>query len=374
VDDASTYADTISPGEQSEVFKYSVSTPQKYLTFSLNFPVSALEMAIYRPDGSIYGTYLTDNPPALINIRDPEIGDWGYSIRAVEVPYANYPFAVGMGTRAEALPEVEENHFDDMTAPSTQVLVDPPIPNGNGLWYTVPVTVNFSATDNPGGIGVSSTRYTLNNAAGFLTFSEPFLLTNEGSTTITYYSVDGLANEEIQQSTIIHLDLTPPIINAALQPPTDPSGWYNLSTGAPTIKFSCQDGVSGLAPDACPGSHAFGEGLGQSYSTTVTDIAGNSNTSGVTGVNVDLTQPTLHPIIPSTPILVNSKVSITPGATDSLSGIASQHCESPDTSSVGNKSVLCTVVDQAGNTVSQRVNYIVIYRTISLPLIIDTIH
>src|SRR5207248_10523790 len=87
----------------------------------------------------------------------------------------------------------------------------------------------------------------------------------------------------------------------SLTPAAASTGWYNIGTGAPTVSLNCSDpngqnGTpgSGLSTGACPASHPFGEGADQSYSASVSDVAGNSSSGGVSHVNIDLTAPVLN--------------------------------------------------------------------------------
>jgi hypothetical protein len=40
-------------------------------------------------------------------------------------------------------------------------------------------------------------------------------------------------------------------------------GWWNVSTGAPTASFSCNDNTAGV--ESCEGPHIFGNGENQSF-------------------------------------------------------------------------------------------------------------
>lgn len=72
---------------------------------------------------------------------------------------------------------------------------------------------------------------------------------------------------------------------------------------------------------------------------------------------LDNTPPTLNPVVTPNPILLNTSATVTSGAADTGSGLASQSCGALVTTSVGRKSVTCTATDKAGNTNSATVNY-----------------
>jgi len=90
----------------------------------------------------------------------------------------------------------------------------------------------------------------------------------------------------------------------------------------------------------------------------VMDAAGNtSEASNVVTVQIDKTAPTLNPQLSSNLVVLGGTATLTSGAADALSGLASQSCTSLDTSSVGAKSVSCTATDNAGNTATASVSY-----------------
>jgi hypothetical protein len=81
----------------------------------------------------------------------------------------------------------------------------------------------------------------------------------------------------------------------------------------------------------------------------------------VVTVKIDKTKPTLSPVVSPNPVLLNGAATVTSGAADALSGLASQSCDALVTSSVGAKSVNCTATDNAGNTNTVSASYQVIY-------------
>lgn len=212
---------TIDPGEETGIFQFFVNSAKRLLSIVLGFPGSSLEITVYKPDGSIYGVYQTDEPPLLVTIPDPEEGEWGYSIRAIEVPYDDYPYVVSIGSREEVLlhagtiyeSDSFEGYTGDITPPSTSIIANPSLPNGNNGWYVSPVEISFSSSDNAGGVGVAATRYSLDGGKNYITYTEPFSIATEGVNVITYYSVDGLGNKETEQTHTFNIDLTPPIVS-----------------------------------------------------------------------------------------------------------------------------------------------------------------
>jgi hypothetical protein len=161
----------------------------------------------------------------------------------------------------------------------------------------------------------------------------------------------------------IDVDLTPPSIAASLTPETDAvTGWWNAETGAPTVSFSCSDATSGLAAPGCPGAHPFGEGTGQSWSGTVSDLAGNGATAGVTGVDVDLTAPSVSAAVTPNPDAATGWWNAATGTPtvaytcgDGGSGLAT--CSAPFTFGEGaDQGATGTALDIAGNSSSASVS------------------
>jgi uncharacterized protein YjbJ (UPF0337 family) len=164
----------------------------------------------------------------------------------------------------------------------------------------------------------------------------------------------------------IKLDKTPPSMTAAVSTSPNANGWYN---GPVTVHFTCSDFLSGLAPTACPADAILKEGANQLVSGTVTDLAGNSATASLSGINIDLTPPSLtasatsngSPYVPSS--WTNHDVTVAFSCTDDLSGVAS--ASGPTTLAVegANQSVTGTCTDKAGNAARTTVGGVDIDKT-----------
>ena len=63
------------------------------------------------------------------------------------------------------------------------------------------------------------------------------------------------------------------------------------------------------------------EGANQSVAGNCTDNAGNSVSDTQSGINIDLTAPTLSPTVSPNPVLLNGSATASPNASDTLSGI-----------------------------------------------------
>ena len=77
---------------------------------------------------------------------------------------------------------------------------------------------------------------------------------------------------------------------------------------------------------------------------------------------LDTDGPSLAPTLSPATILLNGAATASPNATDAASGVASESCDVPDTSTAGAHTVSCTATDLAGNTTTVDVPYVVQYR------------
>lgn len=118
----------------------------------------------------------------------------------------------GNGTVDVSLaPKLNGTIIPDTTPPTTAINLSG-IPGSNG-WYRSDVTVTLSAIDAES--GVASTHFSLN---GIATTGNSFILTEEGTHSLTFYSVDVAGNEEVATTTTIKIDKTAPeaVINSSI--------------------------------------------------------------------------------------------------------------------------------------------------------------
>ncbi len=106
---------------------------------------------------------------------------------------------------------------DAVTVPSEPGDALPPVTQislsgtqGQHDWYTSVVTVTLTAQDEVGGSGVRQTQYSLDNGISWTTYSQPFILANEGALTLQYRSVDQAGNQEVIQMQSVQIDTTSP--------------------------------------------------------------------------------------------------------------------------------------------------------------------
>jgi pectin methylesterase-like acyl-CoA thioesterase len=240
----------------------------------------------------------------------------------------------------------------DKTAPSIGD-VTRTAPNANG-WNNADVVASYTATDAGSGFDSGST---LNDS---VTFS------NEGAGQSQTIEVADLAGNTASQTVgDVNIDKTAPTIDAARVTQANAAGWNNTDVLA---GYNASDATSGLAASSpAQGAYTFtAEGLGQSHTFTVEDLAGNSSSATVGDVNIDKTAPTVNVVRPAEGgfYKVGESVLADFACSDNLSGNAT--CEgtvagaSPlDTATVGAKTFTVNTSDEAGNQVSKTINYTV---------------
>jgi galactose oxidase-like protein/Kelch motif protein len=239
----------------------------------------------------------------------------------------------------------------DKTAPSISAQRDTPA-NANG-WNNSDVLSSYSASDGLSGLDSPAT--------GGFTF------TGEGaSLSHTFTVVDKAGNSASATVSGVKIDRTAPSINADRTPAANGNGWNNSNV---TATYNASDALAGLdGASPATGSHLFSaEAAGQSFTFTVTDLAGNSASATISNVNIDKTAPSIsaqRDTAPNANGWNNTDVSSSYNASDALSGL-----ESPATGTFtftvegNNLSHTFTVVDLAGNSASATVGGVKIDKT-----------
>lgn len=255
-------------------------------------------------------------------------------------------------TQTVTVPEIKI----DATAPTLTHTLDPESSNGNSGWYTSPAAVAFTANDPTGGSGLNTGSV-----------PQDYSISVDGTHPETTYSVRDMAGNV--GTTIVpevKLDQTKPEISGHATTSPNANGWYNDDV---TIRYDFSDVTSKISGGLSTMEKTIStEGPNQSSSHTVSDVAGNSETATVSGINIDKTKPVITinlPVeVPS--YKLNEVVLADWSATDALSGLSSSSGTvasglTLDTSSIGSKTFTVTATDFAGNTETKTVNYSVIY-------------
>jgi hypothetical protein len=192
------------------------------------------------------------------------------------------------------------------------------LPNGAG-WYKTAVTLDWTCADvGPSGLLDSCPATTVLSDEGRNQVASLGPISDNAGNTVSATS-----------SPAVNIDKSPPTVSAATAAtPVNVSGvdWFKDSV---TFQWTANDPVladgsagSG-AGAAVPASSTFNTtASGQSASATATDLAGNTGTGHLTGVNVDASVPTVGIVCPTT-VLLDGSASATWSATDTGSGLAS---------------------------------------------------
>ncbi len=236
----------------------------------------------------------------------------------------------------------------DKSAPTITASQAPPA-NGAG-WNNGNVTVSFTCSD---------------SLSGIASCTSPQSVTSEGaSQTVSGTAVDNAGNTALAAATV-SIDKTPPGIVGSLNGTPNSFGWFDAPVAA---SFACSDALSGVA--SCSGGASFGEGANQSAVGTATDVAGNTATTSVGPVNVDLTKPTITATpdrAPDSGGVYTGPVTIHFTCTDALSGIAPGACPADVVvSSDGMTTVSGSTTDRAGNTAATAATITVTVQSVRL--------
>jgi hypothetical protein len=131
--------------------------------------------------------------------------------------------------------------YVDATPPVTTATLAPAL-NAAG-WVNTNVTVTLSAVDNPGGSGVASISYSATGAQTIpaTTYSAPFVLSTEGTTTLHFGAVDIAGNVETTKTQAVGIDRTNP--TGSITAPATGS----IISGVTTIRSNSADALSGVA-------------------------------------------------------------------------------------------------------------------------------
>jgi hypothetical protein len=129
------------------------------------------------------------------------------------------------------------------------------------------------------------------------------------------------------------------------------------SRSAVTVTFACTSGVS---VTTCPETEVVTETTVDGYTVVgiMVDELGRSATARIL-VRVDGVAPELAPTVTPFTVEIGGTATAEANATDAGSGVASESCTQPDTSTEGSRTVECTATDVAGNTATATAGYTV---------------
>jgi len=113
---------------------------------------------------------------------------------------------------------------------------------GNSDWYISEVNVSLSATDD---VSISNTFYS-DDGMNWLDYSGKFTISDEGTHSIYYYSMDSLGNTESTKSITLKIDLSPPVTELRIDGSVEnESITYVMASSV--FHLNASDEISGLA-------------------------------------------------------------------------------------------------------------------------------
>lgn len=244
------------------------------------------------------------------------------------------------GNTAEAIPTTVNV---DTVDPAIEYTLSPAKFDGLNGWYITDagVVVDFTCTDGGSGVAGCPADRTLRDGA---------------NQSVTGTATDKAGNTTTVTTTAVNIDSIDPTIGYTLSPAAaNDAGWYATDV---IVDFRCLDAGSGIA--TCVGDQILVEGENQSVTGTATDVAGNTATTTVSGLNIDTTAPTVALVggPAGSYYYGNDPAAPTCAAADALSGLASCVVTGGGTA-VGDHSYTATATDEAGNTSTSTLAYIV---------------
>jgi O-glycosyl hydrolase len=153
---------------------------------------------------------------------------------------------------------------------------------GRSDWYRTPVDVTMTGEDE--GTGLQHTYYQLNG--GMVTEGTTVSITDEGESSLSYWSVDNAGNVEEARTITVKIDLTAPVISFSAQD----GAVYGIDRFV-TIGCLAEDALSGIVSKDCGESSAAAHELGvgtHTFTASAEDAAGNAASQSITvAVTVD---------------------------------------------------------------------------------------
>jgi hypothetical protein len=222
----------------------------------------------------------------------------------------------------------------------------------SGTWTNQNVTVRFTCSDALSGIAQGAC---------------PDPVTVSSNTAVSGQSIsdsvsDRAGNSATSNAVVVKVDKTKPTITANAG--SYDGNWTNQNV---TVSFECGDALSGIADNACPANvtvNSDTNASGRAISGSVSDRAGNSETSNTVTVKVDKSAPTVSVtgVSNGATYTLGSVPTAGCSTTDGLSGVATDATPSTIGGPVGSVTATCSgAKDNAGNTNSASVIYTVQY-------------
>ncbi len=223
------------------------------------------------------------------------------------------------------------------TTPPTITAVATTAPNPNG-WYRANVRVKFTCADT-GGSRLASCPAAV-------------VVSTEGEGQVISGTAADRAGNTASASVTLNIDKTAPVLTMQRSPEAPPSGW---STTPVTVSFDATDALSGIAPGTITAPITLATDRTNGSATgRAADLAGNTATIKMTGINIDQKAPRITVALTSTVGTSSWRTSAVTAhftCTDARSGIVA--CPADQVFSTdGMHSVTGDTADNAGHTAS----------------------
>jgi putative cell wall-binding protein len=190
-------------------------------------------------------------------------------------------------------------------------------------WVSEDVTVTLEATDTPApdeyASGVAGIRYSIGGSV-VATYTEPIVVTEEGTTLIEYSAIDNVGNAEETQTATVRIDKTAPTVGD-----NAPAGWSKTNVSVTLTANDAGSDVAAILYDMGSGEVTYtapiavtAEGV-TNIAYRAVDNAGLSSDGGEATVRIDKTAPVTAS---NARELYYGPASITLTPSDGLSGVA----------------------------------------------------
>jgi Chitobiase/beta-hexosaminidase C-terminal domain/Bacterial Ig domain len=231
----------------------------------------------------------------------------------------------------------------DKTPPTTTIAVNGQAPSSG--WYSAPVTVSLTATDNPGGSGVDKIYYTTDGSTpttASTVYTAPF--TVSATSTVKFFAVDKAGNAEAVKSQPVQIDTAAPTSTISCNGSACSTGWYRTvpvtvtlaatDTGGSRVRATAYT-TDGSNPQTSSTVKVYTGAFTVSQTTTVkfysSDVAGNLEAVKTQQIRIDAAAPTVSITSPTTgsSFTQGSKITVSANAADlgtgsgAASGVAS---------------------------------------------------
>jgi hypothetical protein len=340
-------------------------------------PTSIATIAGAEPSGWYNTLPLTVTLSALDNLSG--VSKIHYSLDGVAGAVTGASGAVAVTTTGEhtlsmsatdAAGNVEASHevtIDvDTVAPIITSALDPaPI----GIWNHTRVTASVTCSDQTladglAGSGVATcslgdTSTTTTNADQSQTATVD--LADEGRFTLPGAASD-VAGNTSSLPVPANIDLNGPVVTAKPDRASNGNGWY---TAPLTVTFSCgdpklADGTAGSGVVSCPTPVTLGsDGANQSVAGTSEDLAGNTGSGGLGGIDIDQVAPAVSVTYNGSSTKqgwYDGPVTVHFSCTDATSGVATCPADVTFSNEGTGQSASVTATDSAGNAAPLTVN------------------